>query len=146
MLKPFQRAIYVLYDVTAAMLLHRATILLTTLKTRRELDRVTFAKTPGTVTRERLKYWPIADRPVQETFAGHNSTPVPANGIWVRIAASHVSLSVLYYWFCLCFYPSSKQRQSISRFSQTAPPQQGYFIWSHLLCPQTSSWRTRVFC
>ena len=81
MLKPFPRAIYVLYDVTAAMLLHPGTIPFTTLKTRRELGGVTFAKTLRTVTRERFKYWPIADRPVTETFAGHNSTPVPANGI-----------------------------------------------------------------
>lgn len=145
-MKPFPRAIYVLYDVTVAMLLRRAIIPFTTLKTRRELGRVTFAKTPGTVTRERLKYWPIADRPVPETLAGHNSTPVPANGIWVRIAAGHVSESVLYYWSCLCFYPSSKQHQSISRFSQTALTQQKYFIRSHLLYPQTSRWRRRVFC
>ena len=35
-----------------------------TLETRRKLSRVNFAKISGTVTRERKKNWPIADRRV----------------------------------------------------------------------------------
>ena len=57
--------------------------LFASLETRGNWVEFTFAKTSGTVTRDREKNWPIADQrvpsnyPIPETIAGRISAPFP---------------------------------------------------------------------